>query len=191
LRLGYDEREWLRVRQIEAFTEFISVTNPTTALEVSPGHNSRWRALISNYRSVEYPGFDICLDRLPEQFNIVIADQVLEHVPAPLAAVENLRAMTAPGGHVMIAAPFLFRVHGRPKDYTRWTPEGLEELLKRAGFPKPDIQIGSWGNKACARAHIGGRIRMTGFGRDMSNDHEYPVMVWAIAKVSRSVDEII
>ncbi|RWK27414.1 MAG: SAM-dependent methyltransferase, partial [Mesorhizobium sp.] len=39
-----------------------------------------------------------------------------------------------------------------------------------------------WGNKACARAHIGGPVRAYGLWRDLSNDEEYPLMVWAFAK---------
>nr|WP_287096061.1 methyltransferase domain-containing protein [Mesorhizobium sp.] len=46
-----------------------------------------------------------------------MADQVLEHVHRPLAAAQNIHAMTRPGGWAMVATPFLFRVHARPHDY--------------------------------------------------------------------------
>ena len=82
----------------------------------------------------------------------------------------------------MVATPFLFRVHGRPHDYTRWTADGLKQLMVEGGFEAQAVETHSWGNKACARAHIGGIVRDYGFKRDLSNDPEYPLMVWAFAR---------
>ncbi len=59
----------------------------------------------------------------------------------------------------------------------------MRTLLQHAGFDAKDIQVGSWGNKRCAKAHIGGKVRSAGFKPDLSNDPEYPMMVWAFASV--------
>jgi SAM-dependent methyltransferase len=131
---------------------------------------------------VDYPDFDITRDFLPERFDFVVADQVLEHVIRPVDAVRNMATMLNDGGYVVIATPFLFRVHGRPYDYFRWTPPGLRQMLIDGGFPDSDIETHAWGNKACAKAHIGGPVRDLGFGRDLSNDDDYPMVVWAFAK---------
>jgi SAM-dependent methyltransferase len=135
-----------------------------------------------SYRAVDFPDFDITNDALVERFDIVIADQVLEHVIEPVAAVRNMRAMLRPEGWALIATPFLFRVHARPHDYCRWTELGLRKLLMDGGFASENIRSFSWGNKACARAHIGGEVRDYGFGKDLSNDDDYPIMVWAFAQ---------
>jgi hypothetical protein len=82
----------------------------------------------------------------------------------------------------MVATPFLFRVHARPHDYNRWTAAGLKQVLVEGGFPQANIEVFSWGNKACAKAHIGGPVRAYGLWRDLSNDEEYPLMVWAFAR---------
>ncbi|RUV09765.1 methyltransferase domain-containing protein, partial [Mesorhizobium sp. M1A.F.Ca.IN.022.04.1.1] len=155
--IGYDSRNWLRIRQIEAFTAFLEAANRKSrdVIEISPGWNRYWRAMCPNYRSVDFPEFDICRDRTDEQFSIVIADQVLEHVQRPLAAAANIHAMTKQGGWAMVATPFLFRVHARPHDYNRWTPAGLKQVMIEGGFAENDVQVFGWGNKACARAHIG------------------------------------
>ncbi|RUY53012.1 SAM-dependent methyltransferase, partial [Mesorhizobium sp. M7A.F.Ca.CA.001.13.2.1] len=89
--LGYDSRNWLRIRQIEAFSLFLEASNRKSSdvIEISPGWNRYWRTMCSNYRSVDFPAFDICNDRTDEQYSIVIADQVLEHVQRPQAAVRN------------------------------------------------------------------------------------------------------
>jgi len=183
---GWDQRNWLRVRQIEAFEAFLDGDGRSkdSVLEISPGWNSHWKDRCSNYRSADFPEFDICKDRLPETFRTVIADQVLEHVRRPVPAVQNIHAMVANGGSAMVATPFLFRIHGRPHDFNRWTPAGLRQLLVDGGFDDSKIDTYSWGNKACARAHIGGPVRDLGWGRDLSNDDEYPLMVWAFAKKS-------
>src|SRR6185369_12620355 len=138
--LGYDSRNWLRVRQIEAFTDFLASRPNAKVLEVSPGWNKYWKVLCKHYKAVDYPDFDICKDALPRKFNVVIADQVLEHVPQPVEAVKNMYKMTAAGGHVLIATPFLFRVHARPNDFQRWTEAGLRQLLLQAGFADKGIQ---------------------------------------------------
>ncbi|MBZ9857283.1 hypothetical protein LB566_26150 [Mesorhizobium sp. CA13] len=99
-----------------------------------------------------------------------------------MTAAANIHAMTKPGGWAMVATPFLFRVHARPHDYNRWTPAGLRQLMIEGGFAEDDVQAFGWGNKACAKAHIGGPVRAYGLWRDLSNDEEYPLMVWAFAK---------
>jgi SAM-dependent methyltransferase len=185
-RLGYDydQRNWLRIRQIEAFEQFFQSQDPLgDVLEISPGWNGMWGKLPArSYRTVDYPDFDICTDALSEQFDLVLADQVLEHVARPVDAARNVYAMVKPGGFAAIATPFLFRVHARPHDYNRWTAAGLEQLLIQGGFSEERITSDAWGNKACIRAHIGGPVRAYGFKRDLSNDPEYPIMCWAFAQ---------
>ncbi len=182
--VGYSDCNWLRVHQIARWGEFLAEQKPLgDVLEISPGWNQMWRRLgSSSYHSVDYPEFDICGEVLDRKFHIVIADQVLEHVAEPRSAVANMREMLEPGGYAMIATPFLFRVHARPNDFYRWTEPGLRRLCLDAGFDDAAIAVESWGNKACARAHIGGPVRDYGFGRSMRNDPEYPMMVWAFAR---------
>ncbi|RWD96028.1 MAG: SAM-dependent methyltransferase, partial [Mesorhizobium sp.] len=44
--IGYDSRNWLRIRQIEAFTTFLEVANRKSrdVIEISPGWNRYWKA---------------------------------------------------------------------------------------------------------------------------------------------------
>jgi len=181
--LGFEFRNWLRIMQIKAFEQFLRDHAQVGAvLEISPDWNSSWSEFCSSYSFVNYPEFDICKDVHPDKFDIVIADQVLEHVADPRAAIRNIHAMLKPGGYAMIATPFLFRVHARPHDYSRWTEAGLKALLEQNGFMPAHIYTSSWGNKSCARAHIGGKVKRYGFYRDLSNDPLYPMQVWAFAR---------
>jgi SAM-dependent methyltransferase len=181
--LGWDQRNWLRIAQIESWVGFLADLRPSDLLEISPGWNSMWsRVPNTRYTSVHYPQFDISEDLLDRTFDVIVADQVLEHVASPVAAVANIRQMLCPGGWAMIATPFLFRVHARPHDYYRWTEAGLRRLLLDGGFEEGAIRCFSWGNRECARAHIGGEVKPFGFGRPLHNDPEYPMMVWAFAQ---------
>lgn len=190
--LGYDHRNWLRIRQIEAFEDFFRANAPLgDVLEISPGWNDMWKKLpAQSYRSANYPQFDICRNVLPGQFDVVIADQVLEHVPRPVDAARNIHAMVKPGGFAAIATPFLFRVHARPHDYNRWTPAGLEQLLIQGGFAADRIMADAWGNRTCAKAHLQGPVRAYGFKRDLRNDPEYPIMCWAFAQKAEAVSPL-
>ena len=185
LKLKWNPRNWLRIKQIEAFEQFLAERPDAKVFEVSPGWNRYWKDRTSKYNSLDYPEFDICKESTRERYDIVIADQVLEHVQAPQEAVKNIYKMISPGGYAIVATPFLFRVHARPHDYQRWTEAGMRELLKEGGFKNEDIQTYSWGNKSCARAHIGGPVRDYGWYRNLKNDPEYPLMVWAFARKAK------
>ncbi len=90
---------------------------------------------------MDYPEFDITKQTIPKQFDVIIAEQVFEHLRHPYAAARNVRAMLKDDGVFLIATPFLIRIHGQPNDYTRWTPDGLKAFLEDCGF---DAEVRSW-----------------------------------------------
>jgi SAM-dependent methyltransferase len=117
---------------------------------------------------------------LPSRFDLIIADQVFEHLLWPYRAGRNVRSMVKPGGHFLMTTPFLIKVHESPVDCSRWTELGLKHLLAECGFPLEEIRTGSWGNRACVRANFR-RWARKGF-RSLANESEFPVTVWALAK---------
>lgn len=149
------------------------------ALEVSgtDHHHRGWRS----YTSIHWPQHDICdpeLD-LGQQFDVVLAEQVLEHVENPWAAVLNMQKMCRPDGLVAITTPFLIRRHEVPKDYWRFTEDGLRILLDHAGL---DVEsTSSWGNRRCV---VGNFKRWTRhrWWRPLTNEPDFPVVVWAFAR---------
>ena len=126
---------WQRVVMNEAVEARIAALGPESlrAAEISGDlHASKpWK----EYVALAWPDFDICAPLTEERrFDLVICEQVLEHVPDPCAAVDNLRALCAPGGRVIVSTPFLIKVHEFPSygmlDYWRFTPRGLRTLLE-------------------------------------------------------------
>jgi len=79
------------------------------------------------------PGVDVAADaaRLPfppGMFQRVECDAVLEHVPHPREVMREIERVLAPGGYAHVVAPFCHPFHEYPKDYRRFTLDGLKEM---------------------------------------------------------------
>ena len=72
---------------------------------------------------------DVCDWRASEEFDLVLAAEVLEHCHRPRAAIANLRSSLRKGGRLVLTVPFVFPIHDAPADYYRYTRHGLELLL--------------------------------------------------------------
>lgn len=67
-------------------------------------------------------------------FDTVFCISVLEHVDDVFKAAQNISRLIAPGGCLFLSVPFVFRHHGYPSDFWRFTPEALEFLFKDLDF---------------------------------------------------------
>lgn len=180
--VGYPTDDWVRVMLYRDAFAFISELGPgkLDVLEISGGVQWRREFAFRSYQSTEYPGFDICSETMDQQFDLIIADQVFEHLKWPLRAARNVHAMLRPGGRFIVATPFLLRVHASPIDCSRWTETGLSYLLQEAGFDEERIVTRSWGNRQCVQANFK-RWRKAGPLHSFTNEPNFPVMVWAYA----------
>lgn len=181
-QLGYDHRHWTRPVMYERCAELLRGLGPERldALEISAGKYFQTLGFRS-FREANYPEFDICQGTLPEQYDVIIADQVWEHLLWPYRAARNVHAMLKPGGHFLVTTPFLIRVHEIPYDCSRWTETGLKHFLIECGFDPDGIVTGSWGNRACVKANLYKFARRGWFG-SLKNEPQFPVAVWALAK---------
>jgi len=132
-------------------------------------------------RVANYPAFDICKQALPEQFDLVITDQVWEHLLYLYRATRNVLAMLKPGGHFLVTTPFLIKVHRIPTDCSRWTETGMAHFVAECGFELDTVITGSWGNRAAVRANFD-RSSRRGWFRSMKNEPDFPIVVWALAR---------
>lgn len=180
---GYDTADWMRIVMYRECFAFVRALGPERldVLEISAGPQWRCEFAFRSYRGTAYPGFDICSQTLPEGFDLIIADQVFEHLRWPYRAARNVLAMLRPGGHFLITVPFLVRVHKSPSDCTRWTEEGLSYFLQECGFAATGIATASWGNRACLKANLTSWRKRGLFG-SLANEPDFPVVVWAFAR---------
>jgi SAM-dependent methyltransferase len=89
-----------------------------------------------NVDLVPYPGVSLVADihNLPFENDSVAGiecDAVLEHVQRPPEAVAECMRVLRPSGFIHIVVPFCHPFHEYPKDYQRWTDDGLRELLSK------------------------------------------------------------
>jgi len=176
--------QWQRVVLNRAVDRHLAALDPPTrtAAEISgDAHAGRgWRS----YTSLDYPAFDLCAPLEGRgTFDVVLCEQVIEHVPDPRAAAANLRGLCAPGGRVVVSTPFLIRVHELPmygmEDFWRFTPRGLRVLLERAGLEVDEV--GSWGNRRCL---VGNLDRWPAYRpwHPLHDEPGAPLQVWAFAR---------
>lgn len=180
--LGYEQTLWTRKVADEETRKLVSALAPASlsALEIA---GRAWEAFgFSSYKSVHYPAFDICKEALDEKFDLIIAEHIFEHLLYPYKAARNVHQMLRPGGHFLIITPFIYKVHRNPQDCTRWTEEGLKHFLAESGFDIQHTRSGAWGNRDCIEATFKKEYRL--FNRhlhDLTNEADYPVVVWALA----------
>jgi SAM-dependent methyltransferase len=183
-RLGrISDVQWSRVVMDQETARFVRSLDyrRMDALEIS---GAKWKDFgFASYRSADYPEYDWCERPLKESaFDIVIAEQVLEHVLWPYRAVRHAFQMLRPGGVFVVSTPFLLRVHNYPVDCSRWTPLGMKHLLAEAGFPLEQTITGSWGNRACVRSNFRKWTWWVPWLHSLRNEPDFPIVVWAFGR---------
>ena len=171
-------REWLDALDLASMD----------AAEISGKHGRRYR--FKSYDRFRYPKYDICdgafedAEGLVRKYDIILANQVWEHLDRPYAATRNVLRMLRDGGYFWIAVPFFIRYHGAPVDCSRWTARGLKNLLIEAGFEEDKIKAEQWGNRQAALRNLGPDWppQYDPETDDLTNDPECPICAWALAQ---------
>lgn len=79
-------------------------------------------------------------------FDMVISTQVLEHVENPRRLVEEMYRVCRTNGIVFVSVPFVWEIHNYPKDFWRFSEQGLALLFEKFRH----IEIKRYGNSAQA-----------------------------------------
>lgn len=180
---GAGDDQWCRIvlnRECLKIVQSLGPENLKT-LEIS---GDLWgkRCKFKEYRSANYPEFDVCERALDEQFDLIIAEQVFEHLLWPHRAARNVYKMLKPGGKFLISTPFMIRVHPCPVDCCRWTETGMKYMLADCGWSLDKIRTGSWGNRACVKGNFRRWVRYRSLFHSLKNEPEFPFVVWALAE---------
>ena len=89
---------------------------------------------IQNRPGVDFTSTVMALPVRDGAVDTVFMTEVLEHVPDPFKAMDEVLRVLKPGGTLILTAPQTWGLHGEPHDYYRFTRHGLRAVLERAGF---------------------------------------------------------
>jgi SAM-dependent methyltransferase len=143
----------------------------------------------SEIQEVNYPQHTLLSLPFPdESFDFVLSDQVLEHVEgSPENAVRECYRILKPGGVTALTTCLINPVHGAPRDFWRFTPDGLRWLHREWS---ETIDCGGWGNFEAWQVIRDG-LRLDGVPLAtwhplhrlaVRNDPRWPISVWIVAK---------
>ncbi len=136
-----------------------------------------------------YPETDIQALPFPDSsFDVVVADQVLEHVRNPFKAIQESIRVLRPGGVLIHTTCFLNPVHCYPIDWWRFTPDALCGMMEDMEGMEV-VDCGGWGNRsALLFVFMGLRHHLVPSHPDhplhriaVYNDPEYPITTWIVA----------
>jgi SAM-dependent methyltransferase len=144
---------------------------------------------INTYRCLdleEFPDVDIVADiqHMPQvqdkSFDTIICTQVLEHVPNPFLAINEIYRVLKPGGTLFLTVPFLNNLHMEPHDYWRFTEYSICVLLNSFA----DTKIINYGS---TYYYILATMGLSSLEVDMSlrtadSEREFPIIISAVAK---------
>ena len=147
--LIFSNKSILRIFQLEIFKKFKingDIIEFGASDEIEKNFcNSKLKNCKISYSNInssnkEFVNIDLQKKILIElKYDYIIIFNVLEHLLDPNLALRNLSKICKKNGKIIGSTPFLFRVHGAPKDYSRFTKDHLIELLKSSNFK--DIEI--------------------------------------------------
>ena len=141
-----------------------------------------------HYESAHFPDFDPCEAPLTDaegklrKFDLIMANQVWEHIDRPYAATRTIYRMLRKGGWFWLAVPFFIPYHAAPVDCSRWSARGLKNLLIEGGFAAASIKADQWGNRAAALRNMEPGWPERRPGDDLTNDPKFPLVAWAIGQ---------
>lgn len=143
-----------------------------------------------SYTQFWYPEFDVCTGPYTDdqgavlEFDLILANQVWEHLDRPYAATRHVHQMLRPGGYFWVAVPFFVPFHAAPQDNSRWSARGLKNLLIEGGFDEDAIHADQWGNRHVALRNMEEKWppEYDPETDDIKNDPMMPICSWALAQ---------
>ena len=113
------------------------------AVDIRPGHG------------VRILGDAQALPLADAAFDVVLCTEVLEHLPEPQRAIDEMRRVLRPGGLLLLTTRFLFPIHDAPHDYFRFTKYGLRHLLRGFEIERLDEETDSVASLAVLVQRLG------------------------------------
>lgn len=101
------------------------------------------KVIYANLTTAKQPDIQADAANIPladNTFGAAICAELLEHVRNPQLVLAEVYRVLGPGGIVLITVPFLYRIHGDPYDFGRYTDHYWQTLLQELGFTQVVIE---------------------------------------------------
>lgn len=150
------------------FASLSADLSPTSILDVGCGEGSLLSALMKEHSdaigtglevsdhaialaekvvpSASFKNCDVATNALLETFDLVVSADVVEHIADDTTAIQNMAAMTAPGGRLIIST-----LQGRMRNFERqvghvrnYAPHELERKIESAGLKIERVVAWGW-----------------------------------------------
>lgn len=116
-------------------------------------------------------------------FDVVLATELMEHLPSPEAFLREVARLLKPGGAVIMSVPFLEPLHEEPRDFYRFTPHSLRLLLGQQGFSIRKLwKKGGWWSVVLG-SFINQAIYDWATSLDSSGQRTYGIMSYVVLPV--------
>ena len=167
---------------LQGCTNALSISDSEQLLRVMGGSGTP-------VTSAHYPDENFLGFTYPENhFDVVVSDQVLEHVEGcPRKAFNEALRVLRPGGIGIHTTCLINPIHNHPGDFWRFTPDALKLLAEGSSEV---IECGSWGNfEAWDYIRDGFRYSQIPHARwhplnrlATRNEVEWPIVTWIILR---------
>jgi len=94
---------------------------------------------IANHESVDIVNSGLQLPFKDNSLQVVISQEVLEHLPEPDVSIAEAFRVLKPGGRFYCQTPFIIGYHPGPNDYWRFTKEGMQQLFSKQDWLVEDV----------------------------------------------------
>jgi len=136
----------LRDSTLKSLREITAADKNLTLVDFGCGdmpYRSVIEPMVGQYLGVDLdinPSADYHIDydsktTLPDNFcDIILSNQVLEHVDSPHSYLSEAYRLLKPGGSMILTTHGYWYYHPTPYDYWRWTSAGLKKTIEADGF---------------------------------------------------------
>jgi SAM-dependent methyltransferase len=145
---SYLHPRYLALRELEYILEIEGPRLEGDLLDVGCGQKPYARLISNNgiYVGIDMPttmhglsetdvtGTAMALPFQNEVFDTVLCTEVLEHIPNPNIALQEMHRVTRKGGVLLLTVPLSEQLHEEPYDFYRFTKYGLNYLLNETGW---------------------------------------------------------
>lgn len=109
-----------------------------TGLNIGAGHtklDNRIKNMeIEAGENIDYVGRVESIPLPEKSMDLIISQEVLEHVENPWDAMHEISRVLKDNGKIYLQLPFIIGFHPCPRDYWRFTNEGIVQLANSTGF---------------------------------------------------------